>query len=276
MSPVVLILLVVGADRLLCAGRPRRLRRVQRWWVEARPRLVGWVRSAPATYGYLAVLFVTSWVLASAGSRLANRLLLAQSTNLHQLARDPVRVLVSSAFWLSDASTIVVWGVLFTLVLAPVERRIGSWRLGIVFAIGHVGATLLTAAGLWAGLRSGTVERAVVNAQDVGASYGLLAVAAAMTYLLRPRLRVGYAIVLVGCAAAVTVVSHTFTDFGHLLAALLGLGCYRLVRGRATTTPIDLPLGRLQVRAARRSHSRGPEVFESALAPAETPRPAGS
>lgn len=259
MSPVAFILLVVGADRLLSSGRPRFLQPVQRWWVEARPRLVAWVRSAPATYGYLAVLFVTTWVLSSASGRLTGRLLLAQSTNLHQLARDPVRVLISSAFWLSGTVSLLVWATLLTLVLAPVERRIGSWRLGIVFAIGHVGATLLTAAGLWTALRLDTVERSVVNARDVGASYGFLAIAAAMTYLLAPRLRVGYAVLLLVSVAAAATVSHTFTDFGHLLSVLLGFGCYRLVRGHSVMPSIDVPvLGlRGQERACRRRPASG-------------------
>jgi len=246
MSPVVFVLLVVGIDRVLGSGRPRVLRPVQRWWVAARPRLIAYVRSAPATFGYLAVLFVTTWVLATASGRLADRLLLAASTNLHQLARDPVRVLISSAFWLSGTGSLLVWGVLLAVVLAPVERRIGSWRLAAVFAIGHVGATLLTAAGLWAALRLDAVEHRVVNARDVGASYGFVAVAAALTYLLAPRLRLAYGALLLASLATVAGVSHTFTDFGHLLAALLGFACYRLVRRRSPLPLLDVPAVRLR------------------------------
>jgi hypothetical protein len=253
-SPVVFILLVVGIDRVLGSGRPRALRPVQRWWVAARPRLIAYVRSAPATFGYLAVLFVTTWVLATAGGRIADRLLLAASTNLHQLARDPVRVLISSAFWLSGMSSLLVWGVLLAVVLAPVERRIGSWRLGAVFAIGHVGATLLTAAGLWTALRLDAAEHRVVNARDVGASYGVLAVAAALTYLLAPRLRLAYGALLLASVAAAAGLWHTFTDFGHLLAVLLGFACYRLVRARSALPLLDVPAVRLRrlVRALHR------------------------
>lgn len=240
MSPVVLIIVLVGVDRLLSRGRPQQLEPVARWWLATRPRLAAWVRSAPATYGYLAILVVTSWVLASASGRLGDRLLLEQSTNLHQLARDPVRVLISSAFWLSGSGGLLVWAALLTLVLAPVERRLGSWRLGLVFAIGHTGATLLTAAGLWTVLRFDAIERSVVNARDVGASYGLLAVAAALTYCLAPRLRLGYAALLLGSAGAFAAISHTFTDFGHLLSVLLGFACYRLARGPSRRPPIDL------------------------------------
>jgi Rhomboid-like protein len=107
-------------------------------------------------------------------------------------------VLISSAFWLSNSRDLLLMAVLFTLLLAPVERRIGAWRTGSVFALGHIGATLLTAAGLWAALRFDAVERSVVNARDVGTSYGLLATAAALTYLLTPRLRWPYALALLG------------------------------------------------------------------------------
>jgi len=124
-----------------------------------RPRLVAFVRSAPATYTYLAILFVTTWLLASASARLADRLLLAESTNLHHLARDPIRVLIGSAFWLSGTRDLIIAACVFTVVLAPVERRIGAWRTAGVFAIGHVGATLLTAAGLWAALRFDSRQR---------------------------------------------------------------------------------------------------------------------
>ena len=177
-------------------------------------------------------------MLASSRGRLADRLLLAQSTNLHQLARDPVRVLINSAFWLSGTGMLLIWIALLMLVVAPVERRIGSLRTGFIFWFGHVGATLLTAAGLWTALRLDAVEESVVNAKDVGPSYGFLAVAGALTYLLAPRLRLAYAGLLTVGVVAVVAVSHTFTDFGHLLSLLLGLACYRIVRGRSKS-PID-------------------------------------
>ena len=238
MSPLFAVLLVVGIDRFLRLDRPRVLAPIRRRWANARPRIAAAVKSAPMTSAYAAILFVTTWVLASSRGRLADRLLLAQSTNLHQLARDPVRVLINSAFWLSGTGTLLIWVALLMLVVAPVERRIGSLRTGFVFWLGHVGATLLTAAGLWTALRLDTVERSVVNAKDVGPSYGFLAVAGALTYLLAPRLRLPYVGVLTVGVVAVVAFSHTFTDFGHLLSLLIGLACYRIVRGRSES-PID-------------------------------------
>jgi Rhomboid-like protein len=75
------------------------------------------------------------------------------------------------------------------------------------------------------------VEHSVVNARDVGPSYAVFAVAAALVYLLDRRLRAPYAAALVGYAVAATVVSSTFTDFGHLIAIGIGFACRPLVRG---------------------------------------------
>lgn len=255
MALVVLALVVVVFDRLLASARWRALGRAQRRWHALRPRIVAGIRTAPATFGYLGILVVTSWVLATASGRLADRLLLEQSTNLHQLGRDPVRVLVSSAFWLSGTGSLALWAVLVALVLAPVERRIGSWRMTLVFAVGHVGATLLTAGGLWVALRLDAVEHSVVNAQDVGASYGFLAVAGVLTYLLEQRLRRPYALGVLAGTAGGAVLFHTFTDFGHLLALLLGLACYPLVRGRARLPLVSVPL-RHRRGAPHRSHAQ--------------------
>ena len=266
MALVVLVVVVVGFDRLLSAGRWRVLGPAQRRWRATRPRVIAGIRTAPATFGYLGILVVTSWVLATASGRLADRLLLDQSTNLHQLGRDPIRVLISSAFWVSGTGSLVLWAVLLALVLAPVERRVGSWRMTLVFAIGHLGATLLTAAGLSVALRLDAVERSVVNAQDVGASYGFLAVAGVLTYLLEERLRRPYALGLLAGMAGGAALFHTFTDFGHLLALLLGLACYPLVRGRARLPLISVPLRR---RRAEPDRSRAQPLPQPQPLPAQ-------
>jgi hypothetical protein len=191
---------------------------------------VAHLRSAPATYGYLAILLVTTRVLAGLSDPLADRLLLAQSTNLHHLGHDPVWVLLSSAFWAPGRYDLVVCAVLFTLVLAPVERRIGSPRAIGLFAIGHVGGTVATGAGLWLALRFDAVERSVVDARDVGTSYGFFAVAAAMTYLLARELRAPYAAGLAGYLTATALVSGSFGDYGHLAAMVIGFASFPLVR----------------------------------------------
>ena len=226
----VLALLGLVVDGLLKRSRVEVLAPVRAVWLRTRHRVVDYVRSAPATYAYLAVLFLTCWILVGLSDRLADRLLLAQSTNLDHLGHDPVRVLIGSAFWAPGEYDLVLSAFLFTLVLAPVERRIGTKRTIGLFAIGHVGATLLTGAGLWIALRLDAAERSVVNARDVGTSYGFFAVAAAMTYLLAARLRLPYTAALVGYLATTAVLAGGFGDYGHLAAMALGFASYPLVR----------------------------------------------
>lgn len=204
-----------------------------------RARIADELRAAPVTYAYFAILCVTTLVLVELGARLADRVLLAQSTNLDHLARDPLRVLVGSAFWLSSASGLAVTAAWFAFVLAPAERRLGSRRTVEIFAVGHVGATLVTAAGLWVALRFDAVERSVVHARDVGVSYGLFAVAGALTSTLAPSVRRRYASLLVATLVGIFAVAPSFTNAGHAVALLLGLACTPLL-ARAASSAVEV------------------------------------
>jgi hypothetical protein len=227
--PFVLILAGVGVDRLLLSGRWPSLDPVRRHWRQWRPRIIGYVRSAPGTYAYLFVLLITSWILQTSSSRIANALLQERSTNLHHLATDPLRVLFSSAFWVGSFTDWVAWVALFSIFVAPVERWIGTGRTATVFVLGHVGATLITAGGLWVALHSDLVESSVENARDVGASYGFAAVAALLTYRLSGRRQALYAAGLVAFAGVSLALNHNFTYWGHLIALAIGFACYPLV-----------------------------------------------
>jgi membrane associated rhomboid family serine protease len=227
--PLVLILAGIGVDRLLLSERWAGLDPLRRQWRAWRPRALGYVRSAPGTYIYLAVLFVTSWILETSSSRIANALLQERSTNLHHLTNDPLRVLFSSAFWVGSFADWIAWVALFSIFVAPVERWIGTGRTALIFLIGHVAATLITAAGLWVALRSDVVESSVVNARDVGASYGFAAVAAVLAYRFTGKWRLLYAAGLVAFAGVSLALNHNFTYWGHLLALAIGFACYPLV-----------------------------------------------
>ena len=212
------------------------------------------IGSAPLTVTYLLLLTATTGLLTSSSAQSDQRLLLTVSTNLHQLAHDPVRVLVASAFWTSGWPELALWAVLFAAILAPLERGLGWRRTGLVFAAGHVGATLLVAAGLLIALHVSAVPSSIVFARDVGASYGFFAVAALAGYLLAPRWRIRYLTVLIGYVAAMAALSHTFTDFGHLSAVAIGLACLRLVRPRSAARPLSAGIRTRLRRASRPSH----------------------
>ena len=232
MAPLIAVLLILAFTRLMGSERLPRLDPLRSGWRRLSPRIALWVRRAPATYTYLLILLVTTWVLATSSSTVARALLLERSTNLHELANDPVRVVIASAFFVASAPEWLVWAALFTLIAAPVEHRIGSGRAVAVFAIGHVGATLLTAVGLWLALQDNLIQHSVVRAVDVGASYGFVALAGVLTYLLPRPLRRAYVGACLLALVAALAYSPSFTDFGHLLALLSGLACRRFVRAR--------------------------------------------
>lgn len=183
------------------------------------------IRSAPATYVYLFTLCVTTWLLQLASRPTAQRLLLEQSTNLHQLKRDPVRVLVASAFWLPHVWELAAWALLFTLVLAPAERWLRTRRWVLTFAMGHVGATLLTAAILWLAIHWQFVAARLGRVQDVGASYGFLAVAGAFTLALQGRTRLLYTGALWAGVVGAFAWTEGVATTGHVFAVLLGYAC---------------------------------------------------
>jgi hypothetical protein len=240
------------ATLLVKIERSKRWPRLDPWrrrWRPLERRATAWVRSAPFTYVFLFVLLITTWVYQTSRPSIARSLLIERSTNLHQLGRDPLRVLVASAFWLSSSAELLAWLVLFTLVLAPVERWIGSARTAFVFAFGHAGATLLTAAGLWLALRYEVVGAYITHAIDVGVSYGFFAVAAVLAFRLSGRRRALYLALLIGYLGVAAAVFQGFTDFGHLAAFALGLlaaplvthGKTRPVRRVATAGPGSEP-----------------------------------
>lgn len=202
-------------------------------WDRARPKIYTYIRNAPATFAYLGVLSITTWVLLGSSDRVARLLLLQDSTSLHQFRIDPIKVLIRSAFW-APGYEFLAWAVLFAVVLAPAERWLGTRRLVTVFASGHVLATLGAATALWLSIRYGWSSKILENTIDVGVSYGFAAVAAIFTFRLPAKWRLGYAVLLVGLAIAALLISQTFTDVGHLFALAIGFAFNPMTRTEQT------------------------------------------
>jgi hypothetical protein len=198
-------------------------------WVRAKPWVGAYVRCAPGTFLYLFILFITTQVLRSSTQGLRHALLAEHSTNLDHLRHDPVNVLITSAFWVTGPE-LALWAVLFPLVLAPAERWLGTLRTVVAFFVGHVGATLVTATGLALLIHHHVMPQRLRDVVDVGSSYGFFCVAALFTYRLPRPWRGLWAAVLVAGAVIFVAVGQDFSDFGHLMAILIGFCLYGLTR----------------------------------------------
>ena len=223
-------------ERLMLSNRWHRLDPIRRIWHRWTPKAKAYIRSAPATFTYLFVLVITTWVLQTSSSRIADQLLLARSTNLHHLMNDPMRVLFGSAFWVADGSELFFSILLFTIIAAQVERWLGTARTVAIFFIGHVGATLLVAFWLWASLNFMVVKSPITNAQDVGASYGLAVLAGVLAYRIsRPR-RWLYVAGVCAVAGVDLAIEPSFTNWGHVISLGIGFGALFSIPRRLRVT----------------------------------------
>lgn len=174
------------------------------------------------TLTYTAVLVSIATALFVLGPQVQNQLVSHISTNLHNLQKGHFGTLVASAF-VSGGGPIWVWLPGLVCLLALGELLWRSGRLVLTFALGHVGATLIVAGGLFAAIRFGWLPLTVEHASDVGMSYGAAAVLGALTAAIPVRLRPAW----IGWWLAVGLVAVTtaddFTAGGHFVALVLGM-----------------------------------------------------
>ncbi len=205
----------------------------------------------PFTFWYLIVLAFSTLLLDFAKPSVAHRLLSMSSTNAMNLQTHPLQVLFLSALWL-DGKHWIIYAAIFTLVIAPLERRIGSWWTALVFASGHVLATLATELPvLWA-IKAHLLPHNDGHLLDIGVSYGLAATAGAMLLLLTAPARWWATGALVAAILAAYLymgladTDSIVTTAGHLTAGAIGmLGWYPWLRKRGL-------IGSLRLAAFRR------------------------
>ncbi|WP_284437272.1 rhomboid-like protein [Streptomyces sp. TUS-ST3] len=194
-------------------------------------RVWAYVRSAPGTYVWLAVLFVTTVALHHMSPEFEEEFLRQRSTNIHELSSNPVRVLVSSAMWI-DGGHWLPYVVLYSVFHAQTERWLGTARWLAVCAAAHVLATLISEGALLWGIRHGMAPASVVNTLDIGVSYALAGVIGVLVYRVPEPWRYVYGFAVLVVYAVPLVTGRTFTDLGHFTSVLIGFGCLPLVRGR--------------------------------------------
>ncbi|MDQ0382419.1 rhomboid-like protein [Amycolatopsis thermophila] len=201
--------------------------------------------STPFTFWYLTVLLATTGLQRLLGESISARLLELASTDAHNLWHRPVMSLVSSALWLGDDGWLV-YVIIFTLAVAPLERRIGAGWTFAVFASGHVLATLATELPVMWAIGAGALPHTDGRWLDIGVSYGFFATAGALVPVLARRFR---AIAVLAIEAGIVVIylidapgtlGAIVTLAGHLIAAHIGMvGWSRWLRrhGVAGTLP---------------------------------------
>ncbi|MET0455734.1 MAG: rhomboid-like protein [Mycobacterium sp.] len=194
-------------------------------------KLVRDVASAPLTFAWLAVLFVTTRRQRSAGWRGSRRIQRRHSTNLRRLRTEPLRVLVASLFWLDDRRW---WPYvpLFVGVVAPAERRLRWWRWLLVGLVAHVVATYVGQEHLGWRIRRGRAPRRLVDARDVGVSYFVLGVAGTLTGYVERRWRTRCQAAGLTALAVNAAARPTYTEVGHLTAFAVGLVASSVAPGR--------------------------------------------
>jgi hypothetical protein len=190
-------------------------------------------RRTPLTFGYLVLLVASTVVLHVVSPATRTLILGASSTDVWHLTRDPVRVLVASAVWVPGA-TWWLYVALLAVVLTPLERRLGGLRTALIFATGHVLATLGTEVPIGVAVAGGWLPAAAAHRFDVGVSYGLAAAGGAAIGLLRRPVR--YPLL----AAATVVIGVPLlrgpgmTTAGHAIALLCGVAWWPwLARGES-------------------------------------------
>jgi hypothetical protein len=189
------------------------------------------------TVAYAVILTGVTSVLLALGPKVENRVIDHASTNLHNLSHGHLGTLFVSAFVI-DAGPIYFWlpGLMCLLAIAELMWR--SRRLVVAFAVGHIGATLLVAVGLTAAVELGWLSTDVTRATDVGMSYGASAVLGALTASIPRRCRPAWTGWWVAVAAAVVALNRDFTDVGHVVALVLGVGVSARFGPAAAWTPV--------------------------------------
>ncbi|MDG3010374.1 hypothetical protein G4X40_09455 [Rhodococcus sp. D2-41] len=198
------------------------------------PALWHYVRRAPGTFIWLAILLATTLTLRHLPEHVQHHILGARSTNLHHLAQDPLRVLVLSAFWLEGGGWLS-YLVIYNIFHVPAERWLGTLRWLAVVVIAHVGATYISEGVLYWAIQHDDAPHRAIFTLDVGVSYGLMGIVGILTYRIARPWRWIYLAGVFLVVVIPLVEDRNFTDLGHFTAVLIGLACYPLIGSRAGT-----------------------------------------
>ncbi|MFB7460267.1 rhomboid-like protein [Streptomyces sp. NPDC056188] len=207
------------------SARPAAALRGLRPW-----RLLPSPTGTPFTFGYTALLAVTSLVARYADPAVVDALQQSSSTDVAHLVRAPLLVLPASALWIAGG-VVSAYSLCFLLVLTALERRIGGLRTAGVFLFGHVLATLATEVPVGLAVLAGRLPGSSAHRLDYGISFGVAASLGALAGLLTPWLRWPLLLVFVALLVQdLTGFVDPMTSCGHLIAVGLGVATWPVIR----------------------------------------------
>lgn len=210
-------------------------------------RLLPTPHTTPFTFWYLVVLLLTTLLIRFGTPTVVHHLIAMSSTDAANLQRHPITVLFLSALWLADQHWLIYAGI-FTAVIAPLERRIGTRWTVLVFASGHIIATLATELPVLWGVRADLLPHADAHLIDIGVSYGFFATAGALLLMLPTPARwwaigaVNVTILVIYVGMGPDSAEAVVTVLGHLIAAYIGmLGWLPWLRRRDLVGSLPMP-----------------------------------
>lgn len=172
---------------------------------------------------YAAALAAVAVALIELGPRVQQNVIRYASTNVHNLSEGRIGTLIGSAF-VNEAGPLYIWLPGLVALLALGELLWESRRLVVAFVVGHIGATLIVAAGLAAAIAAGLLSGSVADAADVGMSYGAVAVLGTFTAAIPRQWRAAWTGWWLATAVASTALSGgEFTNIGHTIALVIGM-----------------------------------------------------
>jgi hypothetical protein len=200
-------------------------------------RMLSVLTRVRVTVGYAVALIAVATTLLILGPRVQDIVVGRLSTNLHNLTHWHIGTLLGSAF-VTAGGPMYVWLPGLVCLLALAELLWHSGWLVLTFALGHIGSTLIVAAGLAGAIWLGWLPLSVARASDVGISYGAVAVLGALTAAIPGRWRPAWIGWWLAIGLLVVVAGHDFTDVGHIVALVLGMLVSTRFRGPARWTPL--------------------------------------
>jgi hypothetical protein len=205
-------------------------------------------RRNPMTFAYLLVILAGLVLLMKVLSGpAADHLKITISTNPHNMAHKPLVVLLASPlFAATDSgllSHLLIIGGGVGVCMAALERRAGAGPTAAIFLLANTVATAVATSIAAAAIHSGRYPAKWWDGYDYGISYGVLAIAAAVTPLTPRAVRPLW---ILGVFAYPFVSAQwfgllpNFATIGHETAAAFGLAAGYFVLRRRTPQPSSL------------------------------------